>query len=123
MSDFEGLAGPPASRPRASRNVTSLRQASLDRDVFYFDDDRREEVVTYKPFVLGSSVRKFGMTADEEAVYKSSLANLCSQLAKVSRDRFYKIPFRPKIFRTNFYFSWTDNLFISIGYNLRLKLV
>jgi hypothetical protein len=64
----------------SGRYAASRRQVSLDRDVFYFENDRREEVVTYKPFAIGgASVKKFGLTQKEESVYKSSLANLCSQ--------------------------------------------
>jgi hypothetical protein len=87
MYVFKWFAGSIPSRSRATQNtsVAATRQTSLDRDVFYFDNDRREEVVTYKPFVLGSSVKKFGLSEEEQSVYKSSLANLCSQLAKVSK--------------------------------------
>jgi hypothetical protein len=48
-----------------------VRQASLDRDVFYFDNDRREEVVTYKKpqFVLGASVKKFGLVTILTEIY------------------------------------------------------
>ena len=70
-----------ATSPTAAAATTSTthRQASLDRDVFYFDNDRREEVVKYKPFAIGSAAKKFGMNPEEESVYKSSMANLCSQ--------------------------------------------
>jgi len=77
MYVFNWFAGP-ITTPRSSQNGVSpvrktsqVRQASLDRDVFYFDNDRREEVVTYKKpqFVLGASVKKFGLVTILTAIY------------------------------------------------------
>lgn len=62
------------------------RQASLDREVFYFDNDRRKEIVTYKPYEIGSLAKKFGLNKVEKSVYTSSLMNLCDQLARVSKS-------------------------------------
>ena len=70
-------------QPRVS---ASRRQSSLDREVFYFDNDRRKEIVTYKPFTIGSSVKKFGLKKEEEIVYMSSLKDLCNQLSRVSKS-------------------------------------
>ena len=69
MYVFKWFAGSLSQRHNKT-STPNCRQASLDRDVFYFDNERREEVVTYKPRVLGSSVKKFGLTEEEEAVYK-----------------------------------------------------
>ena len=62
------------------------RQSSFDHEAFYFDNDRRKEIVTYKPFAIGSWAKKFGLNEEEETVYTSSLMNLCNQLSRVSKS-------------------------------------
>jgi hypothetical protein len=82
----------------ASSEVTKKRkdrQFSLERDVYYFENNRREEVVTYDAGIgkkLGASAKHYGLNEDEEAVYKSSLGDLCGHLMRASQTRLTKEP-------------------------------
>jgi hypothetical protein len=95
MYVFNWFAGPITSQ-RVSQNglsparkTSQVRQASLDRDVFYFDNDRREEVVTYKkpPVILGASVKKFGLV-----IYLNSNLQFIISYSVVHRFRQAKFP-------------------------------
>lgn len=63
------------------------RQFSLERDVYYFGNNRREEVVTYEAAKLGKSnvAADFGLSEAEQAVYRSSLGDLCNKLMRASQ--------------------------------------
>lgn len=69
-------------------NVKKDRQYSLERDVYYIGN-RREEVVTYEAAgigkKLGASASHRGLNAQEQAVYKRSLGDLCNQLIRASQ--------------------------------------
>merc|ERR1719362_63404 len=65
------------------------RKLSLDRDVYYFENNRREEVVAYDnqsaKAQLGNLATERGLSRAEQATYKSSLGDLCAKLMTASR--------------------------------------
>jgi len=65
------------------------RKLSLDRDVYYFENNRREEVVAYDnqsaKAKLGNLATERGLSKAEHATYKSSLGDLCAKLMTASR--------------------------------------
>ena len=67
------------------------RKFSLERDVYYFENNRREEVVTYDGSMhqggkkLGGLATERGLSKAEQAAYKSSLGDLCAKLMTASR--------------------------------------
>ena len=63
--------------------------STLERDVYYFENNRREEVVNYEAGGkgLGSNVSsKFGLNETETEVYKRSLSDLAGQMVRASQS-------------------------------------
>ncbi|XP_040580941.1 uncharacterized protein [Lepeophtheirus salmonis] len=86
------------------------RQASLEREVYY-DKDTRKEVVTYfKPSVH----EKYNMTRDESDRYKRSMSELCSKLLHISSHSLQKPNYndnsRPSNLTQSTFFQSKDQL-------------
>ena len=66
--------------------------STLERDVYYFENNRREEVVNYEAGGLnkkglGSNVSsKFGLNETETEVVKRSLSDLAGQMVRASQS-------------------------------------
>ena len=71
------------------------RQASLDREVYYVDGKREENVSYTTPLdafgtKLGTNARRRGLSEAEEEVYRSSLGSLCAQIMRSSQQSLNK---------------------------------
>ena len=71
------------------------RQASLDREVYYVDGKREENVSYTTPLdafgtKLGTNARKRGLSEAEEELYRSSLGSLCAQIMRSSQQSLNK---------------------------------
>ena len=76
--------------PRVGRSLDRLSKgrvsrksaASLDREVYYSNNDERKEVVTYLKTAVSPTAKKYALSDKEAKVYRASLNSLCDQIRK-----------------------------------------
>jgi len=74
-------------------NVANRRQVSLEREVYYDAENVRRDVVTYKPpetEKIGGISKKYKLSNDELAKYKTSMSELCHKMKAVSNTSILK---------------------------------